>query len=250
MIFPEGFQCACLPLPWGKMAWWERRGDGPTVVLLHGGGCDSTDWLALIGHLPEDHRLLLADFRGHGASDAPEDGFTIADLASDVGVLLDYLGTGKVLVAGHSLGGMVAMALAQERPGLVAALVLYEGWPSLASVPDGWDSRPLQLAGAERERIASRHRRTVARVGARKWLTFWRSVEEFDGRPFLESTPVRIIAVWGDRSLPRPKYSRLGMPPSLAIQHLWIEGAGHYMFIEQPRIASQPIVRLARRLRR
>jgi pimeloyl-ACP methyl ester carboxylesterase len=250
MELPDNFKRHSLKLPWGCCAWYERRGDGPTVLCLHGSGCDSTDWVPLIGHLPCDYRLLLMDFRGHGRSDNPPAHFTISDLTQDAAALLDEAGAQGVVAAGHSLGGMVAMELSGARPELVGALALLEGWPSIDAIPEGWDKAPTRLPGAERERINARTRKTIARVGARNWLEFWKSLEEFDGRPVLEQHRIRVIAVWGDRAQPRPSYEDLGMPPSLAIQHLWIEGAGHYLPLEHPHTAAHAVLRLARGLRR
>lgn len=247
MRLPDEFKRNRLAMSWGNAAWWEREGPGPTVLFLHGSGCDSTDWVPLIGHLPRHYRVVLTDFRGHGRSDAPPEAFTFDDLVADVGALLDHLGIQGAVVAGHSLGGMVALGLARSRRELVASLALYEGWVSLSAVPEGWDTGPGNLPGAERERITPRARKTVARDGAANWLRFWRSLEEFDARPFLDEHSVRVIAVWGDRAGPRPGYEELHVPRSMAIQHLWVQGAGHYMLIERPRVSAQAVVRLARR---
>lgn len=100
--------------------------DAPvTVVLAHCWTSDSEDWhyqvrdlLARFGH---GIRILTWDLRGHGRSDAaPESACTIENLARDLGDLVDaYAPSGRLVIAGHSIGGMTMTALPQVRPDLV-----------------------------------------------------------------------------------------------------------------------------------
>ncbi|WP_280637345.1 alpha/beta hydrolase [Nocardioides sp. W7] len=96
-----------------------------TVVLAHCWTADSEDWhyqvrdlLARFGH---GIRILTWDLRGHGCSDpAPERACTIENLARDLGDLVDaYAPHGRLVIAGHSIGGMTMTALPQVRPDLV-----------------------------------------------------------------------------------------------------------------------------------
>jgi len=102
------------------------RQDAPlTVLLVHCWTADQDDWhyqvhdlLARYGH---DIRLITWDHRGHGKSDpAPEPDCTIANLARDLGQVVDELAPdGPLVIAGHSIGGMTICALPEERPDLV-----------------------------------------------------------------------------------------------------------------------------------
>jgi len=101
--------------------------DAPlTVVLAHCWTADVRDWhyqvhdlLAAYGH---EVRILTWDHRGHGQSDAAEiDTCTIPALARDMGNVIDaYAPDGPLVLAGHSIGGMTMMALADERPDIVS----------------------------------------------------------------------------------------------------------------------------------
>lgn len=97
-----------------------------TVVLAHCWTADMDDWqyqvrdlLDVFGH---DVRILTWDHRGHGSSDpAPRRACTIENLGRDMADVVDaYAGTGRLVIAGHSIGGMATMALAEQRPDILA----------------------------------------------------------------------------------------------------------------------------------
>ena len=74
--------------------------------------------------------MIRVDLLGHGRSDSPADGYTIGEQGRLVGSVLTQLGVDRVIVIGHSTGGMVATALAEQRRDLVAAMVLIATGPS------------------------------------------------------------------------------------------------------------------------
>jgi pimeloyl-ACP methyl ester carboxylesterase len=102
----------------------EEAGAGdPALVLLHGIACDHTHFGPQIDHFARRHRVVAADLRGHGSSDAPEGVYSTELLADDVAWLIDRLSLGRPVVVGHSLGGVVALALAARHPDLPEAIV-------------------------------------------------------------------------------------------------------------------------------
>ncbi len=87
-----------------------------TAVLLHGWTMDLTTWDRVAASLPG--RVVRYDVRGHGRS-AEAGAPTLAELADDLAAVLEeYVPTGRIVLAGHSLGGMTIMALAESRPEL------------------------------------------------------------------------------------------------------------------------------------
>jgi pimeloyl-ACP methyl ester carboxylesterase len=104
-----------------------RGTDGPLVVLLHGLASTRRWWDLVADRLVGPHRVIRLDFRGHGRSSAPPDGYTIERLAADVAVVLDGLGHRGVALAGHSLGAAVALNVAAARPDLVSSLSCVDG---------------------------------------------------------------------------------------------------------------------------
>ncbi|MEX5631609.1 alpha/beta fold hydrolase [Parafrankia sp. FMc2] len=104
-------------------------GEQPPLVLIHGWCCDSHDWNYQIPDFVTQHRVIAVDLRGHGRSSGSK-GLRPRVLAADIAALLRQLGitqsTGGVVAVGHSLGAMVASALAVEDAGLVRAVVAVE----------------------------------------------------------------------------------------------------------------------------
>ena len=106
--------------------------DGPPVLLIHGNCSSGPFWEPLARRLPPPWRVVAPDLRGYGASDpAPVDATRgLRDFADDVAAGMAHWfpdladGGGRLVVAGHSLGGGVAMQLTVDHPGLVGGLLL------------------------------------------------------------------------------------------------------------------------------
>ncbi|MFI7420801.1 alpha/beta fold hydrolase [Nonomuraea sp. NPDC049684] len=106
--------------------------DAPALLLIHGSASSARSWDEMVPLLTGSHRVIRIDLLGHGRSAKPDDrGYTTPDQARRVGEALDLLGVREAVVAGHSSGGAVATALAEQRPGLVTALVLINTGPGL-----------------------------------------------------------------------------------------------------------------------
>ncbi|MED7952769.1 alpha/beta fold hydrolase [Streptomyces sp. BE20] len=97
--------------------------DGPPLVLLHALGERATDWDDVLPALAPHHRVYALDLRGHGDSGRPGR-YAVELMRDDVLGFLDALGLERVDLLGHSMGGVVAYLVAQERPERVARLVL------------------------------------------------------------------------------------------------------------------------------
>src|SRR5580765_2899257 len=100
-----------------------RRGAAKTILLIHGAGMSARSWALQLRGLSPSHQVLAMDLPGYGASDPIADA-SVESYAEAASTLLTTLGIGPVFVAGHSLGGSVALVLAASRPELVKGLVL------------------------------------------------------------------------------------------------------------------------------
>src|SRR5262249_19259519 len=108
----------------------DDKPDAPAVLLIHGTAGSTAWWDPVVPRLADAYRVIRVDLLGHGRSASPTDGYDIPTQARRVGAALDRLGAGRVAVIGHSTGGTVATALAEQRPDAVAALALIDTGPS------------------------------------------------------------------------------------------------------------------------
>jgi pimeloyl-ACP methyl ester carboxylesterase len=128
--------------------------DAPPVVLLHGIGSRGQSWWPVIDALAGRFHLFQVDLRGHGGSGRPAEGYLLEDYAADLDMILDRLELDEPRILGHSLGALIALIWASDRPARAAALVLED--PSLHVQPeileafDGWQQlaalSPLEAA--------------------------------------------------------------------------------------------------------
>ncbi|MFF9849377.1 alpha/beta fold hydrolase [Streptomyces litmocidini] len=121
---------------------YEDRGTGPALLLIHGHPFDHTMWQPQIDRFSRTHRVIAPDLRGYGATPlGTTTGSTgLDDFAEDLVALLDSLGIDDCVVAGLSMGGQIAMELVRRRPERVRGLVLADTFPA-AETEDGKKAR-------------------------------------------------------------------------------------------------------------
>jgi len=99
---------------------------GTPLLLLHGLGASGAVWASFARRLNPPWQCIAPDLRGHGESDHPIAGYEGQDYAGDLAAFMDQLELESAPVIGHSLGALVAIALAAGYPGRVSALVLLD----------------------------------------------------------------------------------------------------------------------------
>jgi len=119
---------------------FERSGRGSPLLLLHGYPVDHSIWHEVAGLLGSTFDVVLPDLRGFGGSSAPGEDYGMAEMAADLVGLLDHLGLGRVSIAGHSMGGYIALAFARAYPERVAGLGLVSS-QTRADPPDRREGR-------------------------------------------------------------------------------------------------------------
>ncbi|WP_399682713.1 alpha/beta fold hydrolase [Xenophilus sp.] len=108
---------------------FDREGDGPPLVLMHGAEASRQMFASLVPHLSKHFTVIAYDQRDCGETEGPERPSTLADLAGDAQQLIRALGLRRAHVFGSSFGGRVAQALALLHPRAVDHLVLGSTWP-------------------------------------------------------------------------------------------------------------------------
>lgn len=117
----------------GTVISYERTGEGPPLVLVHGGFSDHiTNWAAVKPLFQTGFTVAAVARRGRGETEAT-DGHSLADEAADVAAVV-RAAAGPVFLLGHSYGALCALEAAATVPERIAKLVLYEPpWPDAAS---------------------------------------------------------------------------------------------------------------------
>jgi pimeloyl-ACP methyl ester carboxylesterase len=132
----------------GRVIAYERVGDGPPLVLLHGYvGDGPTTWRPQIEALSDEFTVVAWDAPGAGGSSDPPEGFGIAGYADCLAGFIDALGLEAPHVAGLSFGGALAIEFAHRHPSIPTTLILasaYAGWAG--SLPSDVAKQRLQQA--------------------------------------------------------------------------------------------------------
>lgn len=125
---------------------FERRGEGPPLVLLHGWPVDSREWRRQIDGLSDEFIVVAWDAPGAGRSSDPPETFRLADWADCLAAFIEALGLGRPHIAGLSWGGGLALELYRRHPTIPRTLILvsaYAGWAG--SLPAEVVEERLQL---------------------------------------------------------------------------------------------------------
>lgn len=129
---------------------FDDDGPGPVVVLLHGFPLDRSMWSHQLASVGSIYRVIVPDLRGHGTTAAPDGIYTIDAMADDVIETLDALQlTAPLVVGGLSMGGYVALSLAERYPERLRALMLMNTRAS-ADTPEAAAARLETAAEVER----------------------------------------------------------------------------------------------------
>ena len=101
-----------------------------TIILLHGVTDSGECWKRTAQALCHDYNLVMPDSRGHGLSDAPENGYGVEDRAADVAGLIQALAIERPVLLGHSMGAETAIGTAALFPQLLRGVILEDPpWP-------------------------------------------------------------------------------------------------------------------------
>ena len=138
--------------PAGELVLWDRPGDGPDTLLLHGIAHAGRQWDFFADAVGRRLRLVAPDARGHGDSAKPDLAYAPADFGADVLAILDALSLPQVVLVGHSMGGAHALAFTLSHPERVSRLVVVDTGPVLEA--EGSD-RTRRLVTTRPARFAS-----------------------------------------------------------------------------------------------
>jgi pimeloyl-ACP methyl ester carboxylesterase len=232
----------------------EEQGAGdPTLVFLHYYGGSARTWKKVTAILASAFRTLSIDHRGWGQSDAPKEGYRLADLAADAEGVISTLNLQRYVLVGHSLGGKVAQLMASRQPVGLAGLVLVAPSPPSPMIMPAQAREAMAGAYASRETVeaaidtmltakplSAEDRQQVIEDslrGAPQAKAAWprtMSLEDIAAQVANITSPVLVIAGELDRVDPpiRLRAELLPRIPQAVMQVL--PGAGHLSMLESP----------------
>ncbi|ASU82970.1 alpha/beta hydrolase [Nocardiopsis gilva YIM 90087] len=149
------------------------RDTANTLLLVHGWGSDSHEWVQHIPQLAATYRVIAPDLRGHGYSGTARTGTTPRTMADDLRILLERLRADRVVAIGHSMGGQIVGHLA-DTPDLVTALVTVD--PAYGFGPQLADSFPRiarELAGPRGTEAAIALDAWTSTPATPRWIRAW-----------------------------------------------------------------------------
>ena len=217
---------------------------GAPVVLIHGAGMSSAVWLGTMHRLARLRHVIALDLPGHGRSaGAPE---SVDGMVAAVAELAQALALGRIILVGHSLGGLVALAYAHAHPDQVAGLALVTCAARLRVSPQiptllasAWASWPAFFAAAAHspDTPADTRRRSAAIACAacqEQTLADFRAVAAFDGRPLLGSLRVPALVVAGEHDVLVSAAAAGKLAAGLGVPLHVLPHSGHMPMHEQP----------------
>ena len=126
------------------------EGEGLPIIFIHAFPLNQTMWADQVAALGSRFRVITADLRGFGKSDAPAGPYTMDQMASDVRAVMQALSIESAVIAGCSMGGYAAFAFYRNYPQAARALVLIDTRAGL-DTEEARERREKSAEKAERE---------------------------------------------------------------------------------------------------
>jgi len=242
---------------------YERVGEGPPLVFVHGAAEDGRVWQPQLAGLADEFTVVAWDEPGAGRSSDVPHGFGLADYSYCLAALIDALALGAAHVAGMSWGGTVVQELYRHRPELVATLILidtYAGWKGslpevevrarvagaqqmLAAPADQFDpTLPGLFAGDPPADVVGLLEQIAADVRPESLKTQLLVMAEADQRDLLPRIAVPTLLIWGELDARSPLSVAREFVQAIAQAKLVvIPCCGHVSNLEQPVLFNQAV---------
>jgi pimeloyl-ACP methyl ester carboxylesterase len=236
---------------------YERTGDGPALVLLHGFTHDSRVWRPQLGGLADQFTVVAWDAPGAGQSSDPPETFGIVDWADCLAEFLDVAGVHDADIVGLSWRGLLAQEFYRRHAARVRSLVLadtYAGWKGSlpepvpeerlaaclrdASLPPNEfvpKYLPSMFSESPRPEVRDELAHIMADFHPVGFRLMARAVAHADTRYLLPKIHVPSLLIWGDADVRSPMTVAHQMRDAIPGARLAvIAGAGHVSNLEAP----------------
>lgn len=250
----------------GTMLYYREAGDGRLAVFIHGFPHDHSFWLDQLAGLAHVRHCVAVDLRGFGRSDPIlEPVLSMEVLADDVAELVGALGSDQADVVGLSMGGFVALALWELRPGVVRSLTLADT-RAAAETPEGREKRQRtidllledgrgalaaevvrsQLAPGPSAPVQARIRSMVEGTRYETMVAALQGMRDRADRTHVLSTiSVPALVIGGEQDVSCPPAQMRALAHAIpGARTMIVPGAGHLSPIERPSEVNEALIEL------
>jgi 3-oxoadipate enol-lactonase len=231
---------------------YTRAGHGAPLVLIHGYPLDHSIWDQVVPLLEDEFDLIVPDLRGFGNSDVMEADDSIQEYARDIAGLLTHLKIKKAFIAGHSMGGYVALAFARDYEQRVSGLGMVAS-QTPADPPERKEARyttatqviekgvgivaeamaPKLSADARLQEYARELIEKQSPLGI--FSALYAMADRPDSSDIFAAFPFPVVIVHGDADALIPVERGREMKAALPAAHYAeLPGAGHLLMLENP----------------
>lgn len=258
-----------LILPGGLEISYAEQGDrsGPALLILHGYTDSFRGSSRLMAQLPDWIRTIALSLRGHGDSTKAISTYRTSEHATDIARVMDALALDSAVIAGHSMGSMIAQRFALDFSARVTGLALLGGFRTLRGNPmfDAfWNETLSTLTGpVDPELVRAFQTSTIGKpvpssfletviaeslkVPAFVWRTAGLMHLEEDLSPEVARIQAKAMLVWGDQDSVVAYEEQLALAEALARAELHVlRGVGHAVHWEEPEAVAALLTRFVR----
>ena len=230
----------------GIRLYYATIGEGPPVVLLHGGLANSDYWGLQVEALAPGHKVILVDSRGHGRSTRDERPFGYDLMADDVVALLDTLKIARADVVGWSDGAIIGLDMAMRHADRVGKVFAFAANTVTAGVKDGVETnltfaRFIARAGGEYAKLSptpSQYDAFVAQISH-----MWASQPNWSDADLKAiKAPVLVVDGDHDEAIKREHTESIAATiPGAGL--LILPNASHFAFLQDPALFNDALLR-------
>ena len=244
---------------------YERVGEGPLLLLVHGAGVDGRMWRPQLAALADEFTVVAWDEPGAGRSDDVPVGFGVEDYAQCLAAVIDAVAVGSAHVAGLSWGGTVVQELYRQLPERVGTLILagsYAGWKGslpaeevqarvegvskMLAAGERYDP-PGLFAGEPRAGVADLLEEITAAARPASLRAQLSVMAQTDQRDLLPRIAVPTLLIWGDSDTRSPLSVARQFADAIPSADLVVlPGAGHVSNLEQPAAFNEAVCTFCR----
>ena len=228
--------------------YYEVFGDGPPLLLIHGGAATIESWYGQIPEFSKKFKVIAVDSRGHGRTQDAEGPINFKIMAADFEALLQHLGIKSVSIVGWSDGGVTGLEMAMSRPDLVKKVVTLGAHSRPEGMTEEFKSE-VEGAGPDRfPEILINGYKALSPDGPEHWpvvfgklKTMWLTLPNFQESE-LRAVTCPVLLLVGEKDIVREEESKrmASLIPKSRLKVL--EGASHYSPVEIPEIVNEVIL--------